>query len=721
MSRSATAHTIRGRITRMVAPPLAAMLVLLSVISAGEISGYRAAATTDERVSVVLSLQSLVQQLQDERGVTTGLLAGDETLRGRLSAVRQQVDARHAQVRDLLAGGDELEEQAEEALGQLDGLAELRGGADSGDAGRAEVFESYTETIGELGEIFLDLETVADDRLRRGAESLEQLNFVKEASAQERAFVTGVLSAGGFRAGEYSQFAGIVARRDLALGEFDEFASPEAAAAKTAVLGSAAATRVRSLEATVLDSGDGRTLRLDAGAWSSSTATLLGDLAGLGEQIGAAVRDRAGELREQAAVRISVLAAIVLACLAGSVYLATSGTRSLAGPLAALADEANRLAGQRLPEAVRRAAAGERAGPPEPVPVAPGATREIGQVAEAFGRVQQTAYTLATEQAQLRRTSAESLANLGRRNQNLLRRQLGFITRLEQEEASPAGLANLFELDHLATRMRRNAESLLVLVGAASPRQWAGPVPLTDVVRAAVSEVEEYRRVTLRKMDDALVQGSMAGSLAHMLAELVENGLSFSPPDLEVEVHGRRIGDGYLVAVCDQGVGMTAEEIDRANRRLRGEGEGEFVVAPARFLGHHVVGRLARELGVDVQLTPSAVTGLTARISIPAALLTEEPQPREEERVRPKVDEVDYVVLEDTATLFLELDDAARTPNGLRKRTPRKHRARPPAPAAAPQPSVAVAGSPDAVGARLTALRDGIQRGSHRTIQEETR
>ena len=262
----------------------------------------------------------------------------------------------------------------------------------------------------------------------------------------------------------------------------------------------------------------------------------------------------------------------------------------------------------------------------------PGASDEVRLVADALDRVQATAYSLATEQATLRRSTTESLANLGRRNQNLLRRQLGFITRLEREESDPTGLANLFELDHLATRMRRNAESLLVLVGAASPRQWSEPLPIADVIRAAVSEVEEYRRVTLRRVDEALVAGAVVSGVAHMLAELIENGLTFSPPDVDVEIQGRRIGDGYLIAITDQGIGMSRRGPGRANERLRGE--GDFITAPARFLGHYVVGRLAAEMGIEVQLAPSPVTGVTARIILPASMLAD--PPAGQRRARPR-------------------------------------------------------------------------------------
>jgi len=760
-------QTIRGRIIRIVAPPLAAMIVLLTVFSAGEVSSYRAASAAEERVSVILALQSLVQELQNERGVTVALLAGNAEFRAELVPARQRVNSQRVSVQSLLTGGGTLENKAAESVGKLDGLAKVRGSTDTGEADKDDTFEFYTVLIEELSENTRHLEIVSDNELRLGAESVEQLVEVREATAQERVFLHGVFTAGGFQAGEFSEFLNIIAARDLFLTELDEFASPATAAAMTKLLNTENAARARAWERKALRSGDGKQLLVSPQQWWSALATTLDDLTQLAQQVGEETQARSQTLRERSTVRTTVLAVVVLLCLAGSVFLATAGTKSLAGPLATLAGEANRLARERLPEAVRRAAAGDAEGPPEPVPVAPGATSEVRQVADAFELVQETAYNLATEQAQLRRTSAESLANLGHRNQNLLRRQLGFITRLEREESDPTGLSNLFELDHLATRMRRNAESLLVLVGAASPRQWSGQLPLTDVIRAAVSEVEEYRRVILRRMDDALVQGWVASGLAHMLAELIENGLAFSPPDVEVEIHGRRLGGGYLIAVCDQGVGMNEEELQRANERLRGD--GDFLTAPARFLGHYVVGRLAAEMGVQVQLTPSPVTGITARIQLPAGILADpssvadapagqrpapEPEPEVREnrvtvpqqyepaefaqaqipaaRIRPRALEVNYVVVGEQPTelapwpaadytsttapiLAFEPseDEFDRTPNGLRKRIPREHRPSPtprPAPRSEPEQSP-VPDSPAEVVARLAALRDGVQRG----------
>ncbi|MEU4619613.1 nitrate- and nitrite sensing domain-containing protein [Actinoplanes sp. NPDC023801] len=616
-------RTIRGRIVRMLALPVAAMMLLLSVVVIEEFATYRIAARTGQAITLDLAVQALAQEVQNERGVTAGLLAGNQDFAAEVVPSRQRVDAQLTAVEKLVADRGDLDGQVAEALEQAAALTAVRDETDAGGADRAEVFEDYNEIVEELGEVYFALDNAADPAMRLGSESLAMLNLAKEATARQRAFLNGVFSAGGFEEGEYLQFVQLRADLEAAYKEFEEYATPADVAARDQLLAGADAKRTQQMEARALRSADGETMRVDPKVWWDSTGPVLGDMARLAQQIGANLQARAEELIDQANLRLAALAAVVLICVGIAVYLGTVAAHSISSPLTGLAAEANRLAGERLPEAVRRAVAGESTGPPGPVPVSDRASSEMRQVADAFDRVQATAYALATEQAELRRAGAESLANLGRRNQNLLRRQLGFITKLEQEESSPTGLANLFELDHLATRMRRNAESLLVLVGAASPRQWTRPVPLTDVIRAAVSEVEEYRRVALRRLDEGMVSGSVASGLAHMLAELIENGLAFSPPDLDVEIHGRLVDDGYLIAICDQGVGMSEAELEVANRRLRGE--GDFLTAPARFLGHYVVGRLAAEMGVVVQLARSAVTGVTARVSLPAGILAAAP------------------------------------------------------------------------------------------------
>ncbi|GIE91543.1 sensor histidine kinase [Actinoplanes regularis] len=752
--RHRTGGTIRRRVVRTLALPVATTLMLLAIVAVDEVRNYRTASATARAVTVDLAVQELIQGLQTERGLAAGLLGGNDGFRSELQRARNEVDLSRGSVERLIDDGGEADERVAGVVRELDGLTSVRAGTDTGSGKPAPTFAYYTQRITALGNLDFDLDSADDEELRRGAATLEALGEVKEAIAQERAFLNGVFSASGFKRGEYLQFVTMRATKDTALAGFDRFADPTARAGRDYALDTGAAREAAYFEQVALLSGDDKYLQVNPQSWWSAQTTVLDDILQLEHHVGSVISVRAATLKDEASVRLGVLLAVVLICLAGSVWLATVASKSVARPLALLAGEANQLAGEQLPEAVERASAGAGTDPPPPVLVPRGASDEVRLVADAFDRVQATAYALATEQAMLRRTTAESLANLGRRNQNLLRRQLAFITKLEREESSPTGLANLFELDHLATRMRRNAESLLVLVGAASPRQLSGPLLVPDVIRAALSEVEEYRRVTLRRVDDVLVAGSTVSGIAHMLAELIENGLSFSPPDMDVEIHGRRIGSDYLIAITDQGVGMTPDDMRRANARLRGE--GDFITAPARFLGHYVVGRLALQMGIDVQLTPSPVTGVTARITLPAELLTDQPvvtAPRparaparqvtatveparplrlptaEHAPVQPATTTVvavdralrstaiEYVVVDDTVPAFSD-DGVPRTPNGLRKRIPRAQRDRPrvDAPSTAPADRPApVSDSPEAVRARLNALRGGIQRGNAET------
>ena len=300
--------------------------------------------------------------------------------------------------------------------------------------------------------------------------------------------------------------------------------------------------------------------------------------------------------------------------------------RSVTRPLLSLTRQANDMATNRLPAAVQEileTPLGDDVVIPEVAPVSVKTRDEVREVAAALNSVQSSALDLAVEQALMRRNIADSFVNLGRRTQNLIGRQLDFITELERNETDPAVLDDLFKLDHLATRARRNAESLVVLAGLPTPRTWAAPIAMTDVVRAALSEVQDYQRVEVRPIDDATVPGRSAADLVHLLAELVENGLSFSPPGRPVEVHGRMTRHGYLLAVIDQGIGMPADELAQANERLAGR--ESYTVAPSRYLGHYVAGSLAQRIGVTVDLSESPTGGITAKINVPSAVLDEVP------------------------------------------------------------------------------------------------
>src|SRR5690606_33362818 len=198
---------------------------------------------------------------------------------------------------------------------------------------------------------------------------------------------------------------------------------------------------------------------------------------------------------------------------------------------------------------------------------------------------------------------------------------------MERRETVPDKVAELYRVDHLATRMRRNAENLIVLSGSRPGRTWRRPVPMIDVIRGAVAEVEDYTRVVLLPVDPAALDGRAVGDLIHLLAELIENAASFSPPYAKVSVGGERVAHGYAVAVEDRGLGMTEAELAAANEKL--SQPGDFDLADASHLGHYVVAKLAQRHGVRVQLRRSPYGGITAIVLVPSALLVGTP---EEER-----------------------------------------------------------------------------------------
>lgn len=243
--------------------------------------------------------------------------------------------------------------------------------------------------------------------------------------------------------------------------------------------------------------------------------------------------------------------------------------RSIVRPIRALAAQAKAVATRDLPEVVQTVQDLPADAPTPHLPVFEVSTRdELAELGASFNSVQDAAVDLAAEQAMARRIVSENLVNIARRNQNLLGRTLGFISTLEQSERDPEALDNLFRLDHLTTRMRRNAQSLLVLAGAEPTRLWSPPVPVGDVVRAALSEVENYGQVELADLGDIGIQGAVASEVAHLLAELLENATSFSPPNSPVTVVGRAVPDGHQLAIFDYGLGMPADELAEANRRL---------------------------------------------------------------------------------------------------------------------------------------------------------
>ncbi|MEP6660622.1 MAG: ATP-binding protein [Acidimicrobiales bacterium] len=313
----------------------------------------------------------------------------------------------------------------------------------------------------------------------------------------------------------------------------------------------------------------------------------------------------------------TLLLLITVVGLAGlSLLVGIMVIRAISRPLRRLTAKANAIAEHGLPDAVAAAQEGSSAPPPA---ITVDTRDEIADLANAMTAMQSTALDLAVEQAMMRRNVAEMFVNLGRRNQGLLSRQLSFITELEQNERNTDTLDNLFRLDHLATRMRRNAESLLVLAGAEPARTWSKPVSVSDVVRSALSEIESYERVDLTNMEEATIRGHAAADLSHLLAEVLENATTFSPPTTRVTVVGKRRPEGYLISVVDQGIGMAPSDLAEANRRIAET--ARFDQAPSKVLGLYVVGRLASRHEISITLDESPAGGVAAKVVVPYELL----------------------------------------------------------------------------------------------------
>ncbi|MGE2717740.1 sensor histidine kinase [Mycolicibacterium litorale] len=335
----------------------------------------------------------------------------------------------------------------------------------------------------------------------------------------------------------------------------------------------------------------------------------------------------AADAERSAAIRDAVLVVLVFVAALVLVLLVA---RSLVRPLRRLRDSALKVAHEDLAAELERVRAGAEPGPVTPIPVY--TTEEVGQVAHAVDELHEQAVLLAGEQSRLQLQISDMFETLSRRSRSLVDQQLSLIDRLERDEDDPERLESLFRLDHLAARMRRNGANLLVLSGATIPRDQREPVPVATVVNAAASEVEDYTRVVTATVPDSRIVGAAAGDLVHLLAELLDNALRYSPPTSQVRVSAVHTGNGGLVIeVSDTGLGMAEADLRVANARL--QSGGEVTPYTARHMGLFVVGRLAAQHGFVVRLRSTVVdepnSGTTAGVYVPAELLarTDTPAP----------------------------------------------------------------------------------------------
>jgi signal transduction histidine kinase len=357
------------------------------------------------------------------------------------------------------------------------------------------------------------------------------------------------------------------------------------------------------------------------GAQLSDIRTVINGPGALVSQI----QSQAGSLASQAQQQAILIAIATILLLSLVLLITILVARSMIRPLRRLRADALEIANTKLPEMVRRLSESE--GGDESVeiePVGVTSTDEIGEVARAFDQVHREAVRLAADEAMLRGNLNAMFVNLSRRSQSLIERQLTLIDNLEQSEQDADRLSSLFRLDHLATRMRRNSENLLVLAGHDNAaRRWTQPVPLVDVLRAAISEIEQYERVVLNVQPGIQVIGQAVNDIVHLVAEIVENATTFSPEDTQVYVTGQPLNSGgVLLDITDNGVGISEQEMAHANWRL--DNPPVVDVAVSRRMGLFVVGRLAARHGVRVRLRHAQSGGLTALIWLPEAVAAPE-------------------------------------------------------------------------------------------------
>ena len=335
----------------------------------------------------------------------------------------------------------------------------------------------------------------------------------------------------------------------------------------------------------------------------------------------------------QELVGIVLIVAAGLIVVIAALILTGSFARRLSHDITGLAVTARRLADEQLPQQLERRRAGDRTAqagtqpsPADGAALAPAPrTTEIADAVAAIASLQRTAISAADAEAGLRDGLRQVFVSLGRRNQSLLQRQLRLIDTLEQKASNPAALADLFTLDHLTTRMRRHAESLTILSGAAPGRTWTDPVPVIDVIRAAVAEIEDYKRVTVfTKYEDAIM-GPAVADMIHMLAELVENATLFSPSTSRVEVRAERVANGFAIEIDDRGLGITPDQLAEINQQLAEP--PDFDLANADRLGLFVAGRLAARHGIRVSLRPSPFGGTTAIVLMPNSIVVAPAEP----------------------------------------------------------------------------------------------
>ena len=630
-------------------------LIAIPTVVAMAFAGLRVAAAAGSAANFGRSAQlaalgqqvtGLAQAMEDERDLSANFIADGRPAADRATLQRQYAVTNAwaqrvgAQMRGV-GGAFPAQTQADAAavIARIADLPNLRSYAMAGNAPALTVITNYTLALADL--LTFDdaiAQQAGSSALVTSVRTLGSLSRMKDQESLQRAILEAALVSGQFQPGTLDALTTAQTQQATDLASF----GTSATLAETQALSNTVAGRpidlAQAMEQRAIVLGDGgSSLRLGPGAsqqWYTDMSYTIGRMRQVERQLADTIARQASALH-QGAMRSLILTAAVAAAVLVIVLLATVIiARSLVRPLRQLKAGALEVAEVRLPEEVGElSTAGDADQSVEVEPIGVHSTDEIGQVARAFDQVHQEAVRLAADEARLRGSVSAMFVSLSRRSGSLLERLLRLIDSLELGEQDSERLADLFRMDHLATRMRRNSENLLVLAGQEPPRRWAEPVSLADVARASVSEIEQYDRVVMDLQPGLGVTGNAVADVVHLLAEIIENATTFSQKSTHVTVSGHSLrSGGVLINVIDSGMGMTEEQLAVVNWRLENPPAADVEVS--RHMGLFAVAHLADRHGIRVRLRKATGAGLIAHVWLPEALISHDSRPTSWDRIR---------------------------------------------------------------------------------------
>jgi signal transduction histidine kinase len=639
---------VRWRLIAIIVVPTVTALVLGAIQISTSVSNY----TSFKRVQTLANLNALVVtaagQLADERDDMAGYVASGKQNTAMGNAVAKDKIATDATLGQITAqaaavtGNGSYRQQTvldlQNGVADIADLPLIRQAALQTSYPALNVIKSYDRLVTAFDTFSNDIAAgTGNATLQIDVSVLNALLRMEDDASLQRAYLYQALASPQqtltpFALGLLNQ---AIAQQQADTSQFNAAASVAQAQTLNNTVSGPQVDEAQSAELRAIASANGPgALKIgvqqscgtapSAQCWFTTQGTQINDMrqvsGGLVGQITAQANSLvSSSLRSAVITSVATLVLLLLVLL-----ITTFVARSMIRPLRKLRADALEVAGSKLPEMVRRLSESE--GGDESIEIEPigvNSTDEIGEVARAFDQVHREAVRLAADEAMLRGNLNAMFVNLSRRSQSLIERQLSLIDNLEQSEQDADRLGSLFRLDHLATRMRRNSENLLVLAGHEATRRWSQPVPLVDVLRAAISEIEQYERVVLNVQPGIQVVGQAVNDVVHLVAEIVENATTFSPEETQVYVTGQPLtSGGVLLDITDNGVGISEQEMAHANWRL--DNPPVVDVAVSRRMGLFVVGRLAARHGVRVRLRHAQSGGLTALIWLPETVAAPE-------------------------------------------------------------------------------------------------